>query len=43
MSAIWSVETACVFLIFSIATVQMSVKCELQESEARYKKPLNLY
>ena len=32
ISAVWLVETACIFLIFLIATVQMSMKCETQES-----------
>ena len=32
ISAIWLVETACIFLIFLIATEQISMKCEIQES-----------
>ena len=32
ISAIWLVETACIFLIFLIATVQISMDCEMQES-----------
>ena len=28
ISAIWLVETACIFLIFLIATVQISMECE---------------
>ena len=32
ISAIWLVETACIFLIFLIATVQISMECESQES-----------
>ena len=43
ISAIWLVETACIFLIFLIATVQISVECETQESEAGYTKNLNLH
>ena len=42
-SANWLVETACIFLIFSIATVQISMECGMQESLARYKKHLNLH
>ena len=41
--AIWLVETACIFLIFLIATVQTSMECETQESEAGHTKHLNLY
>ena len=37
------VETVCIFLIFLFATVQISVECETQESEAGYTKHLNLY
>ena len=36
------VKITCIFL-FSIATVQTSMKCETQESEAGYTKYLNLY
>ena len=43
ISAIWLVETVCIFLIFLIATVQISMECETQESEAGYTKHLNLY
>ena len=32
ISAIWLVETACIFLIFLIATVHISMECETQES-----------
>ena len=32
ITAIWLVETACIFLIFLIATVQISMECETQES-----------
>ena len=32
ISAIWLVETASMFLIFLIATVQISMECETQES-----------
>ena len=41
----WLVESACMFLMFLIATVtvQMSMDCETQESEAGYTKRLNLY
>ena len=31
-SATWLVEKACIFLIFSIATVQISIECETKES-----------
>ena len=43
ISAIRLVETACVFMIFLIATVQISMACETQESKAGYTKHLNLY
>ena len=33
VSAIWLVEKECIFLIFLIATVQISVECETQESK----------
>ena len=36
-------QTACIFLIFLIATVQISAECETQESEAGYTKHLTLY
>ena len=42
MCAILLVETACIFL-FLIATVQISMEYETQESLAGYKKHLNLY
>ena len=32
ISAIWLVETASIFLIFLIATVQISLECEMQET-----------
>ena len=32
ISAIWLVETACIFLIFLITTVQISMECETQKS-----------
>ena len=32
ISAIWLVETASIFLIFLIATVQILMECETQES-----------
>ena len=31
------------YLIFLIATVQISIECETRESEAEYTKHLNLY
>ena len=37
------VETACIFLVFLIAVVKISVECETQESEVRYIKHFNLY
>ena len=43
ISAIWLVEKECIFLIFLIATVQISMKCEKQESKTGLKKHLNLY
>ena len=43
ISAIWLVETACIFPIFLIATTQISMECETQESETEYTKYLNLY
>ena len=43
ISAIWLVETACIFPMFLIATAQISMKCETQESETGYTKYLNLY
>ena len=43
ISAIWLVETACIFLIFLIVKVQMLMECEMQESKARCTKYLNLY
>ena len=43
ISAVRLVGTACIFLIFLIATVQISMECETQESEAGYTKKLNLY
>ena len=42
ISAIWLVETASIFLIFLIATVQMWMGCETQEYEGRYTKHLNV-
>ena len=30
ISPIWLVETACIFLIFLIATAQISMECEIQ-------------
>ena len=36
MPAIWLVETACIFLIFLITAVEISMECETQESEAGY-------
>ena len=35
-TAIWLVETAYIFLMFLIATVQISMECETQESQAGY-------
>ena len=32
ISAIWLVEKTCMFLIFLIAQVEMSMECETQES-----------
>ena len=43
ISAIWLVEKACMYLIFLIATVQMSMECNTQESSAGSTKHLNLY
>ena len=43
VSAIRLVDTACIFLIFAIAAVQISVGCETQETEAGYTKHLTLY
>ena len=43
ISAVWLVETACIFLIFLIATVQISIECETQENEPGYTKHLKLY
>ena len=40
---IWLVETACIFLIFLIAIVQLSMKCGTQESQTGCTKQLNLY
>ena len=40
ISAIWLGETVCIFLIFLIATVQVSMECETQENEVY--KHLNL-
>ena len=37
------VGTAYIFLIFLIATVQISMECETQENEAGYTKKLKLY
>ena len=34
ISAIWLVATAYIFLIFLIATVQISIECEMQENKA---------
>ena len=39
--AIWLVDRACKFLMFLIATVQISMECETQESKARCAKHLN--
>ena len=36
ISAIWLVETAWIFLIFLIATKQISMECETHESEVGY-------
>ena len=33
------VETACIFLIFLITTVQVSMECETQENLVEYTKP----
>ena len=41
-SAIWLVETACTFLIFLIATVQISLEFETHQRGAGYTKSLNL-
>ena len=43
LSAIWLVETSCVFPIFLIATVQISMESETQESEEGYTKHFNLH
>ena len=32
ISAIWLVETVCIFLIVLIASVEISMECETQES-----------
>ena len=32
ISAVWLVETACIFLIFLIPTVQISMECKTQEN-----------
>ena len=37
------VETTFIFLIFLIATMQISMECETQVREAEYTKHLNLY
>ena len=31
ISAIWLVEAACIYLIFLITTMQISMECETQE------------
>ena len=43
ISAIWLIETAAIFAIFSVAAVQISMESETQESKARYTKHFNLY
>ena len=43
ISIIWLVETLCIFLMFLITTVQMSMGCEMQESKAGYTEHWNLY
>ena len=43
ISEIWLVETACMFQIILIATVQISMEYETQESEAGHTKHLNSY
>ena len=43
ISATWLVETACIFLIFLIATLQISMDCETQESQAGYTQHLRLH
>ena len=42
ISAILLVETAFIFLIFLIATVQISMECETQECEVGHTKHLDL-
>ena len=37
------IETACILPIFLIATVQISMECEMQENEVGDTKHLNLY
>ena len=37
-SAISLVETACMFLIFLITSMQISTECETKESEAKFAK-----
>ena len=41
MSIVWLVETACIFLIFLLGTVQISMECETQDSQAGYTRYLN--
>ena len=36
-SAISLVETACMFLIFLITSMQISMECEMKESEAKFE------
>ena len=43
VSAIWLVETAGIFQIFWIATLQISMECETQESEAGYQDIQNIW
>ena len=42
ISAIWLIETACIFPIFLIATVQTSMEYETQEDKVGHTKFLNL-
>ena len=43
ISAIWLVETACIFLIFLITTVPISIECEKQETYNHFHNILRLF